>query len=145
MADVESFDYREFADHSTVVRLYRFVVVGVGAALVQTAVLWSLVEHVGVNYLLAAVLAIELTIILQFGVNNAWTFQHAKHTSRSDFLVGLFRTNVVRGSAMPIQVGLLYAFVNWTGLVYLFANGVAIVLSGLYRYYLDTRWTWKIQ
>jgi putative flippase GtrA len=130
--------------HPTVVRLYRFVVVGASAALVQSAVLWLLVEFGALNYLIAATLAIELTILLQFVANNAWTFQHARYTARSDYLVGLLRTNVVRGTAIPIQLALLWAFVNWVGLVYLIANGFAIFLSGLYRYYLDSRWTWQI-
>ncbi|WP_238398175.1 GtrA family protein [Halorussus salinus] len=136
--------YRNVVEHPTFVRLYRFVVVGASAALVQTAVLWLLVEVGGLNYLVAATIAIELTIILQFVVNNAWTFQHASYTARSDYLVGLLRTNLVRGSAIPLQLGLLWAFVNWAGLVYLLANGFAIFISGLYRYYLDSRWTWQI-
>ncbi|WP_128475999.1 GtrA family protein [Halorussus pelagicus] len=136
--------YRSVTNHPTVVRLYRFVVVGASAALVQSAVLWLLVELGGLNYLVAATIAIELTIILQFVANNAWTFQHASYSDRSDYLVGLLRTNVVRGSAIPIQLALLWAFVNWAGLVYLLANGFAIFISGLYRYYLDSRWTWQI-
>ncbi|PSP55409.1 GtrA family protein [Halobacteriales archaeon QS_1_67_19] len=137
-------ELREVTNDPTVVRLYRFVTVGATAALIQTVLLWALVEQASLNYLYAAVVAIELTIILQYVANNAWTFQHSGYTSRADFLVGLVRTNVVRGSAIPLQVGLLYAFVNWVGLVYLLANGVAIVLSGFYRYYLDSRWTWQI-
>ena len=136
--------YRSVTNHPTVVRLYRFVTVGSFAALVQTVVLWLLVEVGGLNYLVAATFAIELTIVLQFVVNNAWTFQHARYTDRSDFVVGLLRTNVVRGTAIPIQLGLLWAFVNWAGLVYLLANAFAIFISGLYRYYLDSRWTWQI-
>ncbi|WP_276301662.1 GtrA family protein [Halorussus lipolyticus] len=136
--------YRAVARHPTVVRLYRFVIVGASAALVQTAVLWLLVEFGGLNYLVGATIAIEFTIILQYVVNNAWTFQHAKYTTRYDYFVGLVRTNIVRGSAIPLQLGLLWAFVNWGGLVYLLANGFAIFISGLYRYYLDSRWTWQI-
>ncbi|WP_135830347.1 GtrA family protein [Halorussus halobius] len=131
-------------DHPTVVRLYRFVTVGAFAAGIQTVLLWLLVEFGDLNYLVAATASIEVTIVLQFFVNNAWTFQHAGHTTRSDFLLGLVRTNVVRGSAIPLQVGLLWAFVNWAGLMYLLANGFAIFISGLYRYYLDSRWTWQI-
>jgi len=136
--------YRNVMKHPTVVRLYRFVVVGASAALVQTVVLWLLVELARLNYLVAATLAIELTIILQYVINNAWTFQHSQYTARYDYLVGLLRTNVVRGTAIPLQLALLWAFVNWVGLVYLIANGFAIFLSGLYRYYLDSRWTWQI-
>jgi putative flippase GtrA len=136
--------YRNVASHPTVVRLYRFGVVGASAALVQTAVLWLLVDYGGINYLVAAVGAIELTIVLQYVANNAWTFQHSRYSAPYDYLVGLLRTNVVRGTAIPIQVALLWAFVNWAGLMYLLANGLAIVISGFYRYYLDSRWTWQI-
>lgn len=136
--------HRSVTKHPTFVRLYRFVIVGTSAAGVQTVVLWLLVEFAGLNYLVAATLAIELTIVLQYVANNAWTFQHSRYTSRYDFLVGLARTNVVRGSAIPLQLALLWAFVNWAGLVYLLANGFAIFVSGLYRYYLDSRWTWQI-
>lgn len=136
--------YRTVTKHPTVIRLYRFVVVGTSAAVVQTVVLWLFVELVGLNYLVAAVFAIELTILLQYVANNAWTFQHSRYTSRYDWLVGLLRTNVVRGTAIPLQVGLLWAFVNWAGLLYLIANAIAIFLSGIYRYYLDSRWTWQI-
>ncbi|WP_132057862.1 GtrA family protein [Halorussus amylolyticus] len=132
-------------ERRTVVRLYRFVLVGSGAALVQTALLWMLVEYGGLNYLIGATIAIEVTILLQYVVNNAWTFQHSSHTTRFEYFVGLLRTNVVRGTAIPLQVGLLYVFVTWGGLMYLIGNGFAIFISGLYRYYLDSRWTWKIQ
>lgn len=138
-------DLRNVADRSTLARLYRFVLVGSGAALVQTALLWALVEHAAFDYVLAAALAIETTIVLQYVVNNAWTFRHSQYTSLRGYLVGLARTNVVRGTAIPLQISILYALVTWTGLVYLLANGLAIVVTGVYRYYLDSRWTWQIQ
>lgn len=137
-------NFRNAVDRSTLARLYRFGLVGAGAALVQTLLLWALVEHAAFDYLVAAVFAIETTILLQYVANNAWTFRHAKYTSLRGYLVGLARTNVVRGTAIPIQVALLYAFAAWTVLTYLPANGLAILLSGAYRYYLDSRWTWKI-
>ena len=128
---------------STTGRLARFVTVGTGAAAVQTGLLWSFVELGRINYLVAAAVSIEITILLQYVVNNAWTFSASRHTGRGAFLRGLVRTNVVRGSAIPIQLGLLAAFVQWVGLVYVVANIGAILISGVYRYLLDARWTWK--
>jgi putative flippase GtrA len=32
--------------------------------------------------------------------------------------------------------------VEWRSVPYLLSNGVAIVVSGLYRFVLDARWTW---
>ncbi|MFB6292986.1 MAG: GtrA family protein [Halonotius sp.] len=123
-------------------RLRRFVIVGVIGAGVQIGLLWLFVDIGGVNYLLGALFAIEFTIVLAYVLNNAWTFQTDQHTSRMEYLTGLARTNVVRGTAIPIQLGILYAFVEWAGLLYLVANGAAIFLTGLYRYVLEARWTW---
>lgn len=123
-------------------QLRRFVLVGTLAAGVQLVLLWAFVEHAHLNYLVAAAIAIECTIVLQYVVNNAWTFRHIRNAGRTDFLHGLLKTNVVRGSAIPIQLGILYALVTWAGISYIVSNAVAIGLSGIYRYVLDARWTW---
>ena len=123
-------------------QLRRFVVVGTFAAGVQMVLLWLLVESVGLNYLIGAVLAIEVTIALQYVLNNAWTFRSVKNTGQWDFFVGLLKTNVVRGSAIPIQLSVLFLLVEWQNITYLLANAVAIVFSGIYRFILDARWTW---
>ena len=125
-------------------RIRRFVVVGAFAAGVQTVLLWLLVEWVGLFYLAAAVAAIEVTILLQFVVNNSWTFRPARHTGLWSYLGALLRTNAVRGTAIPIQTGLLWLLATKASLGYLVANLGAIFLSGFYRYYLDSRWTWGV-
>ncbi|WP_313693812.1 GtrA family protein [Halorarum halobium] len=130
-------------DGATVGRIARFATVGASAAGVQTGLLWAFVEHGGVNYLVGAAFAIEITILLQYVLNNAWTFSASRHTGRGEYLRGLLRTNLVRGSAIPIQLGLLAAFVSWAGAGYIAANLGAILISGTYRYLLDARWTWK--
>lgn len=123
-------------------QLRRFVIVGTVAAGVQMLLLWGFVDVVGWDYLLGALIAIECTIVLQYIANNAWTFRAARNTGSAEFFVGLLKTNVVRGTAIPLQLGLLFVLVEWFGLLYLVANVVAIGGSGLYRYVLDARWTW---
>lgn len=123
-------------------QLRRFVVVGTFAAGVQMVLLWLVVDAGGLNYLLGATIAIEFTIVLQFVLNNAWTFERFRHTGRREFLGGLVKTNVVRGSAIPIQLAILFLLVEWQGLTYLPANAIAIALSGSYRFVLDSQWTW---
>lgn len=123
-------------------QLRRFVVVGIIAAGVQLLLLWLLVDYARLNYLVGALIAIELTIVLQYVINNAWTFEAAKLTGRREYFGGLLKTNVVRGTAIPIQLVLLFALVEFGGLTYLLANAVAILISGAYRFYLDSRWTW---
>ena len=124
------------------VELRRFVAVGTVTAGIQIVLLWLFVDVGGLNYLFGAVIAIEITIILTYVLNNAWTFRAKQNTGTVEYLVGLLRTNVVRGTAIPIQLAVLFVLVEWQRTPYLIANAVAIVISGLYRYVLDTRWTW---
>lgn len=124
------------------VMLRRFVAVGIGAATVQLLLLGALVEWGGIQYLIAALLAIETTIVLQYFVNNAWTFRSSMHTTLREYLTGLLRTNVVRGTAIPIQLGVLWGLVSMLDVFYLAANVIAIGISGIYRYALDFSWTW---
>lgn len=123
-------------------QLRRFVVVGSIAAGVQMVLLWLLVDFGSLNYLVGAVIAIEATIILQYLMNNAWTFRSVKLTGRRDFFQGLLKTNIVRGSAIPIQLSILFLLVEWQHVGYLPANAIAIVVSGVYRFVLDAQWTW---
>ena len=124
------------------VMLRRFAVVGLVAAVVQTGLLGALVEWAGLGYLVAAAVAIETTIVLQYAANNAWTFRRVRHTHWREHAAGLLRTNLVRGTAIPLQLGLLWAFVSYLGVLYLAANLLAIGICGLYRYALDWTWTW---
>ena len=123
-------------------RLWRFCVVGALAAGLQSALLWTFVEVGELYYLVATVISIEITILSQYVVNNAWTFRDRSNDGLRPFLGGLLRTNLVRGSAIPIQTGLLFVFVDALGVMYLVANLGAITVSGIYRFVLDARWTW---
>ncbi|SEA21619.1 Putative flippase GtrA (transmembrane translocase of bactoprenol-linked glucose) [Haloplanus vescus] len=125
------------------VQLRRFFLVGLLAAGFQTGLLGALVEWGNIQYLLAAICSIEVTILLQYGVNNRWTFSAARHQGWREYGRGLLRTNLVRGSAIPIQLGILFGLVSLATVPYLVANGVGIVVSGVYRYVLESRWTWK--
>jgi len=139
-------------------RLVRFFLVGVTAAGVQTALLWLFITFGGFNVYASAFVAIELTILFQYVLNNAWTFHRSRHSSVREYLVGLGKTNLVRGTAIPLQLGLLYVLLTLgSGPEYLgagpgyagqstevlVANGVAISVTGLYRYALDAAWTWN--
>jgi len=124
-------------------RLLRFFLVGVTAATLQLALLWLFVDFGGINYLLGALVAIEITILFNYILNNAWTFHRSKHTSLREYLVGLGKTNLVRATAIPLQLGALYLLVTVGGAGYLVGNGIAIVVTGLYRYLLDASWTWN--
>ena len=133
---------RDLASGPIAVQMRRFVVVGALTAGLQLALLWLFVDTAGLNYLIGAAIAIEITIVCSYVLNNAWTFRASRNTGVSDYLTGLLKTNLVRGTAIPIQLGVLAVLVEWGGVPYLIANVPAILISGLYRFVLDARWTW---
>jgi putative flippase GtrA len=133
---------RELTSGPVAPQLRKFVAVGTLAAAVQMTLLWLFVDVGHVSYLLGALVAIEFTIVLSYVLNNAWTFRGSKNTGRVEYLIGLGKTNVVRGTAIPIQIGVLVLLVEWQGVQYLLANAISIVVSGIFRYVFDARWTW---
>ncbi|MDZ5812969.1 MAG: GtrA family protein [Halorubrum sp.] len=133
---------RDLASGPIAVQMRRFLVVGALTAGLQLALLWLFVDIAGLNYIVGATIAIEITIICSYILNNAWTFRASQNTGVSEYLSGLLKTNLVRGTAIPIQLGVLAALVEWMGVMYLVANAVAIVVSGVYRFVLDHQWTW---
>ncbi|EMA67601.1 GtrA family protein [Halorubrum aidingense JCM 13560] len=133
---------RDLVSGPIAVQLRRFVIVGAATAGVQMILLWLFVDFAGVNYLIGATIAIEITIILTYVLNNAWTFRASKNTGVREYLAGLLKTNVVRGSAIPLQLGVLFGLVEFGNVMYLVANAIAIFLSGIYRFVLDAQWTW---
>lgn len=133
---------RELASGPIAVQLRRFVTVGAFAAGVQMVLLWAFVDVLGINYLIGATIAIEITILLSYVFNNAWTFESSQHTGIRQYLFGMLKTNLVRGTAIPIQLGVLFVLVEWGEIMYLVSNAIAIFLSGLYRFALDSQWTW---
>jgi putative flippase GtrA len=133
---------RGLVDGPHAVMLRRFALVGAAAAAVQTGLLGVLVEWAGLGYLVAAALAIEVTIVLQYFANNAWTFRARRRVTVRGHATGLLRTNLVRATAVPIQLGVLWALVTALGVLYLAANLLAIGVSGCYRYVFDRYWTW---
>ncbi|EMA12973.1 GtrA family protein [Haloarcula marismortui ATCC 33799] len=64
-------------------RLRRFVLVGTFAAGVQMVLLWLFVDIGRLNYLVGAVIAIEITIALSYVLNNAWTHSSLAKTHTS--------------------------------------------------------------
>jgi putative flippase GtrA len=63
-------------------RLFRFYLVSSVAAGVQFAAAMSLVEAVGLHYLVAQLCGIAVAMILNYVANNFWTFPESDEVSR---------------------------------------------------------------
>lgn len=86
-------------------RLMRFAVVGLSGVPVNLGVLYVLADQLGWPVWLASPLAIQVSIIWNFLLNDSWTFRDKKAGARAGFFKRLYRYNLVSLVGLGIQWG----------------------------------------
>lgn len=105
------------------------------------ALLWLLAEMAGLYYIVSSLVAVELSILSNFLLNNAWAFQDR---SRGVFrFSALVRYNLVCAGAIVGSTTLLYLLTAHLGLYYLLANLLAITVTSVWNFAVNATWTWK--
>jgi dolichol-phosphate mannosyltransferase len=140
-------DIREFIKNALWIRFrlsyvfIKFCLVGTSGVFVNLSSFIILI-HSGLNKYIASPVAIELSIITNFVLNNSYTFSHKKNTSR--FRVKGFRFNIVSlialGVGYPTFLLLNFMFPTSTPQIH---QAIAIVPSILVNYFLNAYWTFK--
>jgi dolichol-phosphate mannosyltransferase len=122
-------------------RIIKFALVGLSGILVNMGFLYLLSELLHIYYLIASIIAIEISIISNFFLNDLWTWSDRKKKK-------LFN----RLYQYHISVGLTAIFVNWLllfiltevfGIYYLISNLIGIGCGTLFNYILNDVWTFK--
>jgi dolichol-phosphate mannosyltransferase len=123
-------------------RFVRFGVVGISGVLVNSAILFVLVEKGHLPSLAAAAIATEVAIISNFCLNDLWTFRDARH-ARS-WLWRLARYNAIALGGLCISLAVLGTLTTLLGIHYLLANLVGIVAATVWNYVVNARLTWSL-
>jgi dolichol-phosphate mannosyltransferase len=127
----------------------RFAFVGFCGAIVNLLTLVCLIEVLNMNVLLAALLAIELSIIFNFFLHQFYTFKGfgayrkklGKFKSRLLNRLIMFNIGTAGGAAISfLTFSLLYKVFN---VPYLPADIIAIALATGWNYSLSTKYIWR--
>jgi putative flippase GtrA len=121
----------------------RFGLVGLSGVVINTAVLWALVQGMRLPVLLASVLATEAAIVSNFLLNDRWTFRAT--TLRHSFLQRLLRFNGVALGGMAISTVTLAMLTIYGDLHLLVSNLFAVGAAMSWNYGVNSRWTWSRQ
>jgi len=124
--------------------MIKFLIVGVIGAGINTGFLWILTDLAGLYYLFSSVVAIEIAIMMQFMMNDRWTFRDRKTTDAGQFIKRIFKSNLWRSGGLAVNVGVLYLFTAYIGVYYLLSNIFGIVCAFSLNYILESRLTWGI-
>jgi len=136
--------YRVEALKADFFRMIKFSIVGVIGAGINTGFLWILTDLAGLYYLFSSVVAIEIAIMMQFMMNDRWTFRDRKTTDAGQFIKRIFKSNLWRSGGLAVNVGVLYLFTAYIGVYYLLSNIFGIVCAFSLNYILESRLTWGI-
>jgi len=128
-----------------VLRLVKFSIVGVIGAGINTGFLWVLTDVARLYYLFSSVVAIEIAILMQFLMNDRWTFKETKTQHVEQFIKRVFKSNVWRSGGLAVNIGVLYLLTEYMGVYYLLSNIVGIICAFLLNYILESRLTWGIK
>ncbi|MCW3135227.1 MAG: GtrA family protein [Methanophagales archaeon] len=125
--------------------MIKFSIVGVIGAGINTGFLWILTDLAGLYYLFSSVVAIEIAIMMQFMMNDRWTFKDRKTNDVGQFIKRILKSNLWRSGGLSVNVGVLYLFTAYIGVYYLLSNIFGIICAFSLNYILESRLTWGIE
>ncbi len=120
-------------------RFTRFCVVGLSGVLVNEGLLWLFTDMLGIFFLLSSLVAIEISILTNFTLNELWTFRDMR--GGREVYTRMYLYNLVALGGLVINLFVLYALTT-TGMHYLIANLFGIAAAVLWNYFVNYRWTW---
>jgi len=125
-------------------RLISFGLVGASGAGIILSLMWFLVSIHNFNYILSGALAIELSIIWAFFMNNRFTFKDKiqDQNTLTHCLRRLLKYNISALSGEAINLSLLFALTS-AGFFYLTSEVTAILVVFIYNFILSNKWVWK--
>ncbi|TSC56673.1 MAG: GtrA family protein [Parcubacteria group bacterium Greene0416_79] len=114
-------------------RVWRYIVSGGTAAVVDLTALYALTDWLGVHYLLSATLAFLVAFLVSFTLQKFWTFEETS-THRIPTQLTLYL--VIAAANTLVNAGLMYLFVDVFGLWYLLAQIIAGAVIACYGFLL---------
>ena len=142
LADIVEFVFNAWWIRLRALRTFiRFAVVGASGTLVNLGV-FTTALHTGLNKYVASALAIELSIIWNFFLNNYWTFRERKTRARTR-IKGL-KYNLVSLATLGISFATFSAMSLWVPRAPpQLDQFIGIIPAVLVNYFLNSYWTFR--
>jgi dolichol-phosphate mannosyltransferase len=119
----------------------KFSIVGASGVLMNMGMLFFLTEVLNLFYLVSSILAIEISIITNFILNDLWTWHDRK---KENLFTRLMRYHFSVGiTAVIINWLLLIILTEFFGLYYLISNLIGISAGTLSNFVINDLWTFR--
>lgn len=121
----------------------KFAFVGGSGVLVNMGLLFILTRYFSIRLEIASPIAIEVSILSNFTLNNLWTF--SKRNTHVTFWRRILRYHLVTGLAGVVNYLVLLLLVNSFGVHDMLSNLIGILIGTFINYSLNSLWTWRVR
>jgi dolichol-phosphate mannosyltransferase len=125
------------------VKLFRFGAVGLSGIIVNEGILIYLKGYVQLSLPVASIIAIELSILSNFILNDTWTFRTQQQHAMPHWWQRLLTFQVVSIGGAAINFVILNALAAFAGIDYRVANILGILIAFAWNYWVNRRVTWR--
>src|SRR5690349_9680715 len=119
----------------------RFLIVGLTGLVVNSGALYAFTELAGINYIISAAIATQVSTLWNFGLTETWVF--GKRQTERPFLQRLVSFLVVNNLLLILRGPIMTWMVGRLGVHYLISNLVSLFVMTLLRYLLADKWIWN--
>jgi len=121
-----------------------FNLVGIFGFAVQLGALYVLKRHVGLDYVSATALAVEIAVLHNFVWHEHVTWSDLVRPLEHGVLRRLFRFHVANGViSIAGNVAITWALVTWLRAPYLLANAVSVLICALLNFVAADRFVFR--
>jgi dolichol-phosphate mannosyltransferase len=121
----------------------KFGIVGGSGVLVNMGLLYALTRFLSVPLEIASPIAIWISILTNFFLNNLWTFR--ERNTHVPFWSRLARYHLVSGVAGGVNYLTLLLLVNQLGMNDMLSNLIGIGIGTVINYTMNSFWTWRVR
>jgi dolichol-phosphate mannosyltransferase len=120
-------------------RVLKFAVVGLSGVLINMSALFFFTEILKITYWISSIIAIEISIISNFVLNDLWTW---KDRLKKKLLHRFIQYHISVGlTAIVFNWLLLVILTEFFGMYYLLSNLIGIIVGTVSNYILNDLWT----
>ncbi|MCS7095150.1 MAG: GtrA family protein [Thaumarchaeota archaeon] len=124
-------------------RTYRFVAVGVATLILAEALMFGMVDLLGAESFLSAVIVTELVLVTNFFINDRWTFKTYNDPSNR-FSARLLKFHVSRLGSIAVNLATFYTLNKVFLVHYLVAYFLAVVVAFTFNLITSFVWVWRV-
>jgi dolichol-phosphate mannosyltransferase len=136
--------HRNNAAWKEIQKLIRYGFVGLSGSLENILILYALTDIVGLFYMVSSAVAIELSTINNFILNDFWTFREDRRHQFTNRWHRFISYHIVSLGGMAVNMAVLFVLTEFGGIWYIFSNIAGIIVAFGWNFLVNRKTTWRI-